>query len=585
MTDIESGIARWDASVYTIRDSDLDERCSELQSKCQEFADRYRGSLYSRPAAEIADALAELGQLRSLALYLDGTTAAGAAVASGDASRIDHRVRVEALMETMDELVQFTELEWLDLPDHSAKVLLADETLHEYTHFLEVIRSVASYTLPEAAESALAVRDPAANTAWVSLHNQITGALRPRVRGVSQPLEDARRWLECDDAELRADALSAIYDSLEPVAGALAQCLDTLVADKLSVDALRGFPHPRAERDLANELPSRMVDDMLGIAEQNYALPQRWFTRKAQLLGMDGLRFEDMRAPVGPMPPIPYDTAVQAVTEAFDGFAGWAGELVREMLSRGHVDADPRPEKHSGAFCRSLGPGKLPSVLLSYFGTVEDVVCLAHELGHALHFAVAGRQHDGLTFDAPLALNEVAPALAELLIYDRLIERETDRRMRQLLVAKRVESNLEAVFLPTFLTRFETRAHQLRAEGSALTDSRIRELWAECGQPFYGPDVQMPDRWGLHWALVPHIVHERFYCYAYVFARLAGLNLYAAYTQDPRNFQGRFLELLSCGGSAAPVEQLALAGIDVTSPDTWRTAIAEVSAMLAPLLD
>src|SRR6266704_796971 len=72
------------------------------------------------------------------------------------------------------------------------------------------------------------------------------------------------RWPECDEAELRADALSAIYDSLEPVAGALAQCLDTLVADKLSVDALRGFPHPRAERDLANELPSRMVDDMLG---------------------------------------------------------------------------------------------------------------------------------------------------------------------------------------------------------------------------------------------------------------------------------------------------------------------------------
>jgi oligoendopeptidase F len=584
VTEAGSGIARWDASVYTMADADLDELSSSLLSRCRAFADRYQGALYSLAAAEIAVALQELGELCSRALYLDGTTAAGAAVASGDASRIDHRARVEATMETMDELVQFAELEWLDLPDDSAEALLTDAALDEYRHFLEVVRSVTAYTLPEAAESALAIREPAANTAWVFLHNQITRALRPAVRGERQSLEDARRWLECDDAELRADALTAIYDALEPVAGTLAQCLDTLVADKLSIDEIRGLPHARAEQDLTNELPSQIVDDMLGIAEQNYAVTQRWFTRKAQLLGVDRLRFEDMRAPIGPMPPIPYDRAVQAVTETFDSFAGWAGELVREMISRGHIDADPRPDKHGGAICRSHGPGKLPSVLLSYFGTVEDVVCLAHELGHALHFTIAGRRHDGLTFDAPLPINEVAAAFTELLLYDRLIERENDSRIRQLLVAKRVESNLEAIFLPTFVNRFEARAHELRAEGSVLTDARIRQLWTECSLPFYGPDVQLPDRWGLHWSLIPHLVHERFYCYAYIFARLVGLNLYAMYTHDRHGFTERFRQLLSCGGSASPVEQFALAGVDVTDTGCWHTAIAEVAAMLSPLL-
>ena len=584
-SDVRSRIARWDPSVYTIEDADLDGRCAALLGRCQEFADRYQGALYSRPAGEIAAALRELGELRGLALYLDGATAAGTAIASGDTSAIDRRIRVEAFLDEMDELVQFAELEWLAVPDHSVKELLADAALQEYRHFLEVVRSVVDYSLPEEAENALAAREQAATTAWVSLHNQITEGLRPAVRGKRQSLEDARRWLECDDYELRADALSAIYDSLDPFADILAHSLDTLVADKLSVDALRGFPHPRSERDLANDLPSRVVDDMLGIAEQHYELPQRWFARKAELLGIDRLRFADMRAPVGPMPTIPYDTAVQAVTETFDGFAGWAGDLVREMFSSGHVDADPRPGKRGGAFCRSLGPGKLPCVLLSYYGTVEDVVSLAHELGHALHFSVAGRYRDGLTFDAPLALNEVGPALAELLLYARLIEREKDRRIRQLLVAKRAEGNLESIFLPTFLTRFETRAHELRGEGSALTDARIRQLWAECGTPFYGPSVQAPDRWGLFWAVVPHLVHERFYCYSYAFARLVGLNLYAAYTRDPRAFQERFHQLLSCGGSATPAEQIALAGIDITDPGTWHAGIAEAAAMLDPLLD
>ncbi len=582
--DAGSGIARWDSSVYTIEDADLDLRCAALLDRCRGLADLYQGALYSRPAGEIAVALAELGELRSQALCLDGMTAAAVAVASGDIRAIDRRARAEAVMDEMDELVQFAELEWLTVPDHRAKDLLADAALQEYRHFLEVVRSVVDYSLPEEAETALAAREPAATTAWVALHNQVTEGLRPAVRGQPQSLEDARRWLECDDAGLRADALTAIFDALEPMADVLAHCLDTLVADKLSVDALRGFSHPRSERDLENDLPSQVVDDMLGIAEQHYELPQRWFARKAELLGMDRLRFEDMRAPAGPMPAIPYDSAAQAVIEAFDGLAGWAGDLVREMFSAGHVDADPRPGKRGGAFCRSLGPGKLPCVLLSYYGTVEDVVSLAHELGHAVHFSVAGRYRDGLTFDAPLALSEVAPALAELLVYDRLIEREQDRRIRRLLMAKRAEGTLESIFLPTFLTRFETRAHELRAEGSTLTDSRIRGLWAECGRQFYGPGVQAPDRWGLFWAIVPHLVHERFYCYSYVFARLVGLGLYAAYTHDPHGFPERFHQFLRCGGSAAPAGQLALAGIDITDPGIWRAGIDQAAALLDPLL-
>ena len=100
--------------------------------------------------------------------------------------------------------------------------------------------------------------------------------------------------------------------------------------------------------------------------------------------------------------------------------------------------------------------------------------------------------------------------------------------------------------------QMQQRMSELRAEGSALTDSRIRELWAECGQPFYGPDVQMPDRWGLHWALVPHIVHERFYCYAYVFGQLLVLALYRTYQEEGSPFVPKFMRLLESGGSDTP---------------------------------
>jgi len=80
------------------------------------------------------------------------------------------------------------------------------------------------------------------------------------------------------------------------VAPTLAVCLDTLVADRLAVDELRGLPHPRAERDLTN--------DMLDLVADDYGTAQRWFRHKAHLLGTERLRFEDTRASLGQAPTI-----------------------------------------------------------------------------------------------------------------------------------------------------------------------------------------------------------------------------------------------------------------------------------------
>lgn len=554
-----------------------------LARDCSEIDEWCASEPFARPVEEIAAMVARIAALRATALFWDGHHAAELAGGTS-ARRRDARLLAASAAESVDDVLQSWEQAWLALPDDAAAALLAQPALAEYRHYLAGVRHLAPYTLGEQAELALAAREPTANTAWVNLYYQVTTALRPIVDGTPRSLERARSELERADGPLRERSLAAIYDALEPVAPVLGQCLDSLVADRLAVDEVRGLPHPRAERDLTNELSSAVVDDMLAVVEENYALPQRWFARKARLLGMDRLGFAHMRAPIAQGTDFPYERAVTAVTEAFDGLAPEAGRLVRDLVAGGHVDAEPREGKQPGAFCRSLGPGHPPRILLSYFGTVEDVVSLGHELGHALHFTVAGRVRDGLTFDAPLVLNEVAPAFTELLVQDWLIDNEPDPRLRRLFAAKRIDTAIDAIFMSTFLTRFETRAHEIRAAGETLTDERIRQLWIECGRRCYGPAVDLPPRWGLHWALVPHVVHERFYTYTYAFARLIGLTVHAAYRRDPDELRPRLLAMLGMGGAAGPEEQLALLGIDLADRETWRAGMAEFARLLEPLL-
>jgi oligoendopeptidase F len=563
---------------------DLRQRCADLIQECETQAAAPGGAFFAGSPAEIAVKLDAIAERRATALSWDGHCAVELALDQKEPALHDLRLLVAGAADAVDELLLAVETEWLTLSADAAAQLLAQPALSPYRNFLTGVRTLAQYALNDTAEAALAARDPAANAAWVELYYTVTTALRPVVNGEPVTLEQARSELERGDAARRERSLAAIYDALEPVAPILSHSLDSLVADRLAVDTVRGLPHPRAERDLTNELPSAAVDDMLAVVAEHYELPQRWFARKAALLGMDRLGFAHMRAPIGPGPQIRYPEAVQAVTEAFGGFAGEAGAMVRELIAGGYVDAEPRDGKQPGAFCRSLGPGRPPRIVLSYFGTVEDVVSLGHEFGHALHFTMAGRAQNGLTFDAPLALSEVAPAFTEFLVQDWLIEHEPDPDVRRLLAAKRADTAIDAIFMSTFLTEFETRAHQLRAESSRLTDARIRELWTSCGRSFYGPAVELPARWGLHWALVPHVTHERFYSYTYAFARLIGLSLNAAYRRDPDSLRPRLLHMLSLGSSVGPAEQLAALDIDLADRGTWYSGIARFAELLEPLL-
>jgi oligoendopeptidase F len=73
-------------------------------------------------------------------------------------------------------------------------------------------------------------------------------------------------------------------------------------------------------------------------------------------------------------------------------------------------------------------PSVHPYVLLNYTSRRRDVLTLAHELGHGVHFALAASQ--GIfQQDTPLTLAETASVFGETLTFGRLLE-EADARPR-----------------------------------------------------------------------------------------------------------------------------------------------------------
>ena len=379
--------------------------------------------------------------------------------------------------------------------------------------------------------------------------------------------------------EVRRSAHDTLYAEMARHSHVLTFTYDTLVQDHLTMDRLRRFPDPMYERHLANNVPPEAVEQMMDAVEENYPLAHRYFAAKARLLGLEKLQIWDQYAPIGEASaPRPYADARAIVLEALSGFDGRFRDLAAEFFERSWIDAEIRPGKRGGAFCSYPVPTVHPYVLMNYTGNRRDVMTLAHELGHGIHGQLA-RGQTLVNYHPPLPLAETASVFAEMLVFDYVLERERDPKVRLALTASMVENIFATVFRQNVMTRFEQGVYAARAQGR-LTTEKIADIWSQANSPYYGDALQMSEGYRLGWSYIPHFINTRFYCHAYTFGELLVLALYSIYRERGRAFVPEYVRLLAGGSSVAPAEALKGLGVDVRDRAFWSRGFAEVSRLI-----
>ncbi len=545
------------------------------------FRERYRGRVATLPAGELATALDELAALDNGLSRLGSYAGLRLTTNVNGESERDLNAAVEMALTEIQNLLRFFELEWIGAEEAHAQRVLADPLVARNRHYLASSRRFAPHTRSEAEEEMLGERDPAAAGAWHTLFDQVTSTLRVPFEGEDRTIDEVLARVRGPVRETRLAAYEALFTALEPQAGVLAHVYDSLVADRLVLDRIRGYTQPRESRDLDNELPSEAVDVLLAAVERHHDLAHRWFRHKAKLLGLEKLSLGDQYAPLGSTRAVSYDDATSLVERALDDFSPRIGDVARGLYRDSRIDAEPRQGKRGGAFCASIAQDALPYIMLNFTDQMDDVRTIAHEIGHAMQFQLAGERQTALSHHPPLALAEVPSTFAEMIVTDRLLAAAADdTQVRLGLLASGVETAFATVFRQTHMVRYEQGAYGLRAEGKALLPDRLSEIWLASNRPYYGDAVELPEGYRLGWAYIPHFIHTRFYTYAYVFAHLASLALSAKYREDGDAFVGPYLDFLAIGGAASPQEQLAGIGLDITRDDCWDAGFAEIERLI-----
>jgi oligoendopeptidase F len=543
--------------------------------------EQWRGRIGTLEAPQLAQAMSTLGEIQ------DRLGRAGSWVSlrfSVDTSDPAHGAAMQKFQEQATELstrLIFLELEWAEVPEARASVLLESEELSFCRYHLESARRYRSHLLTEPEEKILAEKDVTSSSAWSRLFDELTSAIVVELPDGPTSLEQGLSRLGSPDREERRIAADAVTIALEPGLRTRAYVFNTLMADKTTDDRLRAYSSWVASRNLANQASDSSVQALVDAVVDRYDIPQRWYRLKAQLLGVDQLADYDRNASIATVEEeFSWSQATEIVLDSYGSFSSELAGVVNTFINENWIDAPVRPGKRPGAFCAYTVPSAHPYLLLNWTSRRRDVLTLAHELGHGLH-AYLAREQGVFHQSTPLTLAETASVFGETVTFGRLLSDTTDPNARLALLAESLEGQIATVFRQIAMNRFENAVHTHRREIGELSTEDFADAWEGTQRAMLGDAVAITPGYRSWWSYIPHFIGSPGYVYAYAYGQLLALAVYARYEVEGDAFVPAYLDLLRAGGSKSPEDLGRIVGVDLADPRFWDGGLAIIDAQLS----
>ena len=580
-------LPKWDLSdLYKAEDDpELNKDLDWLRKACSNFAEDYQGKLDKLGAMGLLDAVERYQAIEVVAGKLMSFAGLRYYQLTTDAQRTKFMSDMQDKVTKLTTPLVFYGLEFNRISgDRIASLLSEDSGLARYKPVFDRMRAMKPYQLSDELEKFLHDQSVVGASAWNRLFDETVASLTFQIKGEELPLEAATNKLSDKNRDMREAAAREIARVLKENTSLFARVHNTLAKEKEVEDQWRKMPTPQTGRHLSNHVETEVVQALRDAVVSAYPkLSHRYYSLKAKWMGLEKMQIWDRNAPL-PIEDdklIDWTTAQDMVLSAYSEFAPKMAEIAEQFFTKGWIDAAVKPGKAPGAFAHPTVTTVHPYIMLNYLGKQRDVMTLAHELGHGVHQVLAANQGELLS-STPLTLAETASVFGEMLTFRKLLAATKTKKERKVLLAGKVEDMINTVVRQIAFYDFECKLHAARAEGE-MTPAQINQIWMSVQGESLGPIFEFMDGYETFWSYIPHFVHSPFYVYAYAFGDGLVNALYAVYEEGDPEFQSKYFDMLSAGGSKHHKELLAPFGLDASDPAFWDKGLNVISGMIDEL--
>lgn len=386
--------------------------------------------------------------------------------------------------------------------------------------------------------------------------------------------------LENQDRRIRRDAFEGLYQVYRQYSNTLAAAFSSNVKQAVFYAKAKKYDSSRQYYLAENEVLEAVYDNLIQAVRANLPLLHKYTEIRKRVLGLDALHMYDLYVPmVGEVDRhYTFEEAKEIVKEGLAPLGKEYLQLLQEGFDNRWIDVYENEGKRSGAY--SWGAyGSHPYVLLNFHGTLNDVFTLAHEMGHSLHSWYSDHSQPFTYAGYKIFVAEVASTCNEVLLIRYMLTKAESREEKAYLLNHFLESFRGTVFRQTMFAEFENQAHRKGAEGESLTAERLCQMYRQLNEDYFGPEMAVDSQIDYEWERIPH-----FYTPFYVYQYATGFS--AAVAISSRIFRGDeeallgYKRFLKGGCSMKPIELLKLCGVDMSSPEPVKEALAFFGELL-----
>jgi oligoendopeptidase F len=577
---------RWDLSPLFTSDDEWEEAYRGVSSRVSEY-EKYRGRLHES-AALFKEAIEF-----DLTIGREIDTIATYAHLRNDEDKTNMKYeelyqRMIVLHTSIAERASFLVPEMQALPRERADEYLADEALAGYRFYLEKIFRYREHTRSTEVEEILAMSGEvhhASSTIFSQLDNaDLTFGSLADGKGITVELTHGSfsSFLQERDREIRKNAFFQYYASYNAHKHTIAAALSTSVKKDRLHARIRHFESARAKSLFSDNVPLSVFDNLIGTVRSRISPLAKYLDLRRRILGLDELHIYDTYVPlVNEIDfSMPYEEAVTTCVEALSPLGNDYCGILKEGLEGGWVDRYENKGKRSGAYSSGCYDSP-PYILMNYRDdNINSLYTLIHEAGHSMHSYYSHATQPYVYGDYTIFVAEVASTFNETLLSNYLLEKYRDNNSMRAYILNREIDNIRAtLYRQTMFAEFEKITHDIVERGDPLTLEVLRGKYRELLEVYFGGKLVIDEPLELECLRIPHF-YSAFYVYKYATGISAAIALAEKVLKSGVKAREEYRRFLTLGGSAFPIQELAVAGVDMSSSEPIEYALDHFSNLV-----
>ena len=485
--------------------------------------------------------------------------------------------------------VAFISPELLALDADTLNAYIADPAFADYDAMLKDLERMRPHTLSTEMETVLASAQEALGSAG-NIYDMFTdvdmklGKVKNE-EGKMVELTHARygSMMESPSRSVR----KAAYERMMKAYAAYGSTFAAAYAGNVKADVFnartRGYQSARQAALYPDDIPETVYDNLLTAIHDALPILHAYCGLRQKAFDIPTVHMYDLYAPMqkGFESKLSFEEAYGLLLEGVAPLGEDYVETVRKAKDARWIDVYETPNKTTGAYSNGAAYGVHPYVLLNFRPELDGLLTLAHEMGHAMHSYYSNASQPFAKSDYTIFVAEVASTCNEVLTIHALRKKyEGNKAAQMALIGRLLEGFRTTVFRQAMFAEFEMKAHAMEEAGQPLTRESLCAMYYDLNKQYYGGGCRVDKVVENEWMRIPHF-YRSFYVYKYATGFCAAVALANRILSGGEEAVKAYRKFLTLGGSMSPIEELKIAGVDMSTPEPVVSALDTFAELLA----